>query len=83
MKNKDKKQKVIIIGELKPDAKKLAEQCFLHSVSNSFCNLYKKQCIGSLCSVTPNPEKCKHLKQNDCQRLAKHIAFIFKIFIFD
>ena len=35
-------------------------------VSNSFCDLYKKQCIGKLCSVTPNPEKCEHLKQNDC-----------------
>ena len=42
------------------------QQCFLHSVSNSFCDLYKKQCIGNLCSVTSTPEKCEHLKQNDC-----------------
>jgi hypothetical protein len=35
MKDKDKKPKVIIIGEPKPDAKKLAEQCFLHGVSSS------------------------------------------------
>lgn len=34
--------------------------------SNSFCDLYKKQCIGKLCSVTPNSEKCEHLKKNDC-----------------
>ena len=32
MKDDDKNKKVIIIGEPKPDAKKLAEQCFLHGV---------------------------------------------------
>ena len=35
-------------------------------VSNSFCDLYKKECMGGFCSVTPFPEKCKHRKQNDC-----------------
>ena len=34
----------------------------LHNVSNSFCNLYKKKCMGNFCSVTPYPEKCKYLK---------------------
>ena len=34
MKNKDKRPKVIIIGEQKSDAKKLAEQCFLHGINN-------------------------------------------------
>ena len=38
----------------------------IHDVSNSFCNLYKKKCIGKLCSVTSFSEKCWHLKQNDC-----------------
>ena len=29
----------------------------------SFCDLYKKKCMGVFCSVTPNPEKCEHLPQ--------------------
>lgn len=36
----------------------------LFSVNNSFCDLYKKNCMGGLCSVTPFHEKCKYLKQN-------------------
>ena len=32
-------------------------------VSNSFCDLYKKKCMGRVCSVTPYPEKCEHLNQ--------------------
>lgn len=36
MENENKKPKVIIIGEPKPDAKKLAEQCFLHGVGRSY-----------------------------------------------
>lgn len=35
------------------------------NISNSFCDLYKKKCIGGLCSVTPFPEKCKYRKQNE------------------
>lgn len=35
------------------------------AVSNSFCDLYKKQCIGHLCSVTPFSQGCEHLKQNE------------------
>lgn len=27
-----------------------------------FCYLYKKRCIGGICSVTPCPQICKHLK---------------------
>ena len=38
----------------------------IHDVDNLFCDLYKEQCVGNLCSVTPNPEKCEHLKQNVC-----------------
>lgn len=45
---------------------KVVKNCTIPLVSNSFCYLYKKQCIGNLCSVTPYPEKCEHLKQNDC-----------------
>ena len=37
----------------------------MSGVSDSFCDLYKKQCNGNLCSVSSNPEKCDHLKQND------------------
>jgi len=32
-------------------------------VSNSFCDLYKKKCMGRVCSITPYPEKCEHLNQ--------------------
>ncbi len=39
------------------------EKLLLSDVNNSFCNLYKKKCMGGLCSVTPFPEKCKYLKQ--------------------
>ena len=42
------------------------EALHIHDVDNSFCDLYKEQCVGNLCSVTPNPEKCEHLKQNVC-----------------
>ena len=47
-------------------ARNLGRNLPIQRVSNSFCDLYKKQCIGNLCSVTPTPEKCEHLKQNDC-----------------
>lgn len=58
MKNKTKKQVENINNS--------NEKLLLSDVSNSFCNLYKKKCIGEFCSVTPFPEKCKYLKQNDC-----------------
>ena len=41
-------------------------QLTIPDVSNSFCDLYKKKCMGGFCSVTPFPEKCIYLKQNDC-----------------
>lgn len=28
----------------------------------TFCNLYKKECMGKFCSVTPEPDKCYHLR---------------------
>lgn len=41
-----------------------AEKLYLpDAISNSFCNLYKKKCMGIFCSVTPYPEKCEHLNQ--------------------
>jgi len=30
------------------------------TTKNNFCYLYKKQCMGNLCSVTPNIEKCQY-----------------------
>lgn len=30
--------------------------------SNTYCYLYKKECIGPLCTVTPYYKKCRHLK---------------------
>ena len=42
------------------------EKLLLSDVSNSFCDLYKKKCMGGFCSVTTFPEKCKYRKQNDC-----------------
>ena len=42
------------------------EKFLLSDVSDLFCDLYKKKCMGGLCSVTPFPEKCNYLKQNDC-----------------
>ena len=29
---------------------------------NKFCTLYDRQCIGFLCSITPDAEGCKFLK---------------------
>lgn len=31
----------------------------------TFCDLYKKECMGSLCSVTPTPEKCEHAREQN------------------
>ena len=42
------------------------EKLLLSDVSNSFCDLYKKKCMGVFCSVTPFSKGCKYLKQNDC-----------------
>jgi hypothetical protein len=58
MKNESKNKKEIINNS--------TEKLLLSDVSNSFCDLYKKKCIGGLCSVTPFPEKCKYRKKNDC-----------------
>ena len=57
MKNKSKKQ----VEKLDSSNEKL----LLSDVSNSFCDLYKKKCIGVFCSVTPFPEKCIYRKQNE------------------
>lgn len=48
--------------------RKHAELCDLHNVivpKGTFCELYKKECTGSFCSVTPNWEKCRHLKKQN------------------
>ena len=37
----------------------------LADVSVSFCDLYKKKCMGKFCSVTPFSKNCIHLKQNE------------------
>lgn len=42
------------------------EKFLLSDVSDLFCDLHKKKCMGAFCSVTPFPEKCIYLKQNDC-----------------
>lgn len=30
-------------------------------IVDKFCKLYKKECMGGFCSVTPFPEKCQYL----------------------
>ena len=42
-----------------------SENLNISDVNNSFCNLYKKKCMGGLCSITPFPQKCKYLKQKE------------------
>jgi hypothetical protein len=54
MKKKRKKQA--------QNTNKSNEKLLLTDVSNSFCDLYKKMCMGSICSVTPFPEKCIYRK---------------------
>ncbi len=37
----------------------------IHNVvvpKGTYCDLYKKECMKDFCSVTPNWQKCKHLK---------------------
>lgn len=39
--------------------------CGVSVPKGTFCDLYKKECMGKFCSVTPYVENCKYLKEQN------------------